>query len=106
MSRAARVTAGYLLRALQAGRTLAMPHSRPLPAIGLRCHELRIVDGDVAWRIIHRVDDDAIVILEGLPQDDAEDSGLGDREMPDTIEKVRRKCLIPDPRWTQGRSAG
>jgi len=64
MSRAARVTAGYLLRALQAGRTLAMPHSRPLPAIGPRCHELRIVDGDVAWRIIHRVDDDAIVILE------------------------------------------
>jgi len=59
---AARIEAGYLLRQLQQGKTLSMPHSRPMPTIGARCHELRIVDGGVTWRIIYRVDADAIVI--------------------------------------------
>jgi hypothetical protein len=40
----ARLEAGYLLRKLQQGQTLGMPHSRPLPSIGARCHELRIND--------------------------------------------------------------
>jgi phage-related protein len=30
----------------------------------LRCHELRINDKDKTWRIIYRLDDDAVVILE------------------------------------------
>lgn len=60
----ARLEAGGLLRALQKGETLAMPHSRPMPSIGRRCHELRIADQDVDWRIVYRVDADAIVILE------------------------------------------
>ncbi len=41
-----------------------MPHSRPMPAIGARCHELRVVDEGFAWRIVYRVDPDAIVIAE------------------------------------------
>ena len=41
-----------------------MPQSRPMPSIGARCHELRINDGDVTWRIIYRIDGDAIIILE------------------------------------------
>ena len=41
-----------------------MPQSRPMPAVGERCHELRIVDIDATWRIIYRVDPDAIVILD------------------------------------------
>jgi len=41
-----------------------MPHSRPMPEIGRRCHELRIVDGEHTWRIIYRADPDAIVIAE------------------------------------------
>lgn len=41
-----------------------MPHSRPLPSVGKRCHELRILDGTRSWRIIYRIDLDAIVILE------------------------------------------
>jgi len=41
-----------------------MPWSRPMPSIGKRCHELRINDDDRTWRIVYRVDDDAIVILE------------------------------------------
>jgi phage-related protein len=41
-----------------------MPHSRPMPVIGPRCQELRIVDENVSWRIVYRIDADAIVILE------------------------------------------
>ena len=63
-SREARVEAGYLLRRLQSGEKLALPHSRPMPSIGPRCHELRINDEKVTWRIIYRSDDDAIIILE------------------------------------------
>jgi phage-related protein len=60
----ARVEAGFLLRKLQAGETLSLPHSRPMPVIGPRCHELRIQDRSRIWRIIYRIDRDAVVILE------------------------------------------
>jgi phage-related protein len=35
-----------------------------MPAVGNRCHELRIRDLDSNWRIIYRLDDDAIVIAD------------------------------------------
>ena len=60
----ARVEAGLLLRRLQQGEKLSMPHSRPMPSIGKRCHELRIDDADATWRIVYRTDPDAIVVLE------------------------------------------
>lgn len=60
----ARVEAGYLLRRLQKGESLGLPWSRPMPSVGQRCHELRINDQGVAWRIVYRVDEDAIVIVE------------------------------------------
>jgi phage-related protein len=63
-SREARLEAGFLLRKLQKGQELEMPHSRPMPSIGARCHELRIVDAGATWRIIYRVDPDAVVILD------------------------------------------
>jgi phage-related protein len=63
-SQTARLEAGYLLRRLQQGEPLGMPHSRPLPSIGARCHELRINDERATWRIIYRIDSDAIVLLE------------------------------------------
>jgi phage-related protein len=63
-SKTARLEAGLLLRRLQKGELLGMPHSRPLPVIGPRCHELRIVDAAVTWRIIYRADEDAIVIAK------------------------------------------
>jgi phage-related protein len=53
-----------LLRRLQNGDKLGMPHSRPMPSIGRRCHELRINDERSTWRIVYRVDEDAIVILD------------------------------------------
>lgn len=61
----ARITAGFLLRKLQQGELLEMPYSRPMPGIGARCHELRIPDEatDKTWRIIYRIDEDAIVIV-------------------------------------------
>lgn len=40
-----------------------MPQSRPMTAIGSRCHELRVRDTDRTWRIIYRLDDDAVVIV-------------------------------------------
>lgn len=63
-SREARIEAGFLLRCLQQGESLDLPHSRPMPSIGARCHELRIRDFDKTWRIIYRIDDDAILIVE------------------------------------------
>ena len=60
----ARRAAGFLLRLLQVGTVLSMPDSRPMPSIGPRCHELRIRDARqrLIWRLIYRIDDDAIII--------------------------------------------
>ena len=63
-SQHARMETGYLLRRLQQGDLLSLPWSRPMPSIGARCHELRITDDNSIWRIIYRIDDDAILILE------------------------------------------
>ena len=67
-SKEARIEAGTLLRRLQDGESLGMPHSRPMPSIGKRCHELRVRDENRNWRIIYRVDDDAIVIADVFPK--------------------------------------
>lgn len=63
-SAAARVEAGVLLRRLQRGDALGMPHSRPMPAIGRRIYELRIPDETGTWRLVYRLDPDAVVIGE------------------------------------------
>ena len=63
-SKNARLETGILLRRLQLGENLKMPHSRPMPSVEKRCHELRINDIDNAWRILYAVESDAIVILE------------------------------------------
>jgi phage-related protein len=57
-SASARIEAGILLR--------TMPVSRPMPSISPHCHELRIDDSeaDKQWRIIYRIDSDAIVIAD------------------------------------------
>jgi phage-related protein len=63
-SDSARLEAGFLLGRLQQGEILAMPHLRPMPSIGIRCHGIRINDQNLTWRLIYRIDSDAIVILE------------------------------------------
>ena len=60
----ARREVGFLLRQLQLGANLSLPASRPMPSIGPAVHELRVKDEQAEWRIIYRVDDDAIVIAE------------------------------------------
>ncbi len=34
-----------------------------MTSMGPRCHELRVTDEGVAWRIVYRADPDAIIIL-------------------------------------------
>jgi len=53
-----------LLRRLQQGESLGLPHSRPRPDIGPRCHELRIRDETKNWRIFYHLASDAVVILD------------------------------------------
>ena len=64
LSGEARIEAGFLPRRLQRGEVLGLPHSRPMPAIGARGHELRITDRHQTRRIVYRADADAIVIAE------------------------------------------
>jgi len=64
MSESARRETGFFLRRLQQGELLALPHSRPMPNVGVRCHELRINEENKMWRIIYRIDDDAIVVVD------------------------------------------
>ena len=60
----ARIEAGYLLRQIQKGIKLSLPQSRPMPSIGTRCHELRISDENLTWRIVYKIFTDAVLILE------------------------------------------
>lgn len=60
-----------LLRRLQRGESLGMPHSRPMPGVGKRCHELRVGDPAANWRIVYRTDRDAIVIGAVFAKNDA-----------------------------------
>ena len=88
-SKDARVEAGTLLRRLQEGETLGMPHSRPMPSIGGRCHELRVRDEKSNWRIVHRVDADAIVIAAVFPK--------RSRQTPkQVIDTCRRRLALYD----------
>lgn len=80
-----RTEAGGLLRRLQQGALLEMPHSRPMPLIGPRCHELRIRDAHNHWRIIYRVDEDAILVVEVFAK--------STRETPHRIIELCRKRL-------------
>ena len=57
-----RQEAGMLLRLLQNGERLKMPHAEQLPSVGPRCGALRIRDSEHHWRIMYRIDPDAVVI--------------------------------------------
>jgi phage-related protein len=79
----ARIEAGMLLRRLQCGEKVGLPHSRPMPSIGRRCHELRIPDADVTWRIVYRLDSDAVIIGEVFP----EKTGATPKQVIDTCKR-------------------
>ncbi len=63
-----RQEAGMLLRLLQEGETLGMPHAEALPDVGPRCGALRVRDGGHNWRIMYRLDVDAVVVLDVYPK--------------------------------------
>jgi len=63
-SAAARIEAGVLLRRLQKGESIGLPHSRPMPEAGKGCHELRIADETRTWRVLCAIRPDAVVVLE------------------------------------------
>lgn len=63
ISEPAREEMGRLIRRLQRGLAVTMPHSRPMPEIGRHCHELRVTDADAIWRVIYRMDADAIIVV-------------------------------------------
>jgi phage-related protein len=88
-TREARIEAGTLLRRLQDGELLSMPVSRPMPSVGPRCHELRVRDESKNWRIIYRVDADAIVIGEVFPKTTA-------RTPKQVIDNCRRRFAAYD----------
>jgi phage-related protein len=58
-----------------------MPRSRPMPSIGPRCHELRIRDESVNWRIFYRIDEDAIVV-----------AGIFEKKTPRTPKHIIDLC--------------
>ena len=87
LSSAARIEAGYLLRQLQMGVKLSLPHSRPMPSIGTRCHELRVNDENKSWRIIYRIDPDVIVILEVFEK-------KSQKTPADVIENCKRRISL------------
>ncbi len=62
LSMPARREIGFLIRKLQLGIPLEMPGSRPMPAVGRRCHELRVNDENRTWRVIYRIDANAILV--------------------------------------------
>ena len=84
-SSAARIEAGVLLRRLQRGEAIALPHSRPMPDIGKACHELRVNDETRTWRIVYHLDVYAVVILEVFAKTS--------RATPDAVMKSCRKRL-------------
>jgi len=89
LSPAGRLAAGLLLRRLQRGEGLSMPDSRPMPSIGVRCHELRLRDVGGIWRIIYRVDEDAIVILDVFQKETT-------KTPPRVIEACRQRLRAYD----------
>ena len=83
----ARIKAGFLLRRLQRGELLEMPVSRPMPAIGKNCHELRISDKEKIWRIVYYLDEDAIIILEVFVK-------KSQKTPPEVIEMCKKRLSL------------
>jgi phage-related protein len=77
--------AGMLLRLLQEGERLGMPQAEPLPEVGRRCGALRIRDAEHNWRIMYRIDPDAILVLEVYAK--------RTRKIPDeVIQRCKERC--------------
>jgi phage-related protein len=98
-SRAARLEAGLALRRLQKGERLTMPQSRPMPSVARDRHELRVRDAGHQWRVIYRLDHDAIVIAEVFAKTTA-------RVPTEIIEVCRQRLRRYDNAQAQAQSSG
>ncbi len=87
----ARSEIGYRLWLLQLGSVFGMPHSRPMPSLGPRVHELRIKDSDSNWRVIYRVDHDRVLVVEVFA-----------KKTPKTPQHVIKTCRIRLQRYDAG----
>ncbi|HUG93468.1 MAG TPA: type II toxin-antitoxin system RelE/ParE family toxin [Planctomycetaceae bacterium] len=67
-TREGRQEAGMLLRLLQEGERLRMPQAEPLADVGPRCGALRVRDAEHNWRIMYRIDPDAVLVLDVYPK--------------------------------------
>ena len=90
--------AGFLLRRLQDGESLEMPHSRPMPSIGPRCHELRVRDENRIWRVVYRLDPDAIVVAgvfskttRATAKHDVEDCQKRLKDYDEAVKRARKR---------------
>jgi hypothetical protein len=61
-----------------------------LPDVGSRCGALRVRDAEHNWRIMYRIDSDAVLVLDVYIQEDPEDSRRGHPAVPAASETVRR----------------
>ena len=75
---------------LQEGDSLGMPHSRPMPSIGPRCHEIRVRDENRIWRVVYRLDPDAILIAGVFSKTTRATSKHDIDDLPETAEGLRR----------------
>jgi phage-related protein len=67
-----------------------------LPSLRPRCHELRVNDEDVTWRIIHRIDPDTVLVAAVFPKKT--------RRIPQRIlETCRGRFALYDERMRRGR---
>jgi phage-related protein len=88
-----RQEAGMLLRLLQNGEHIGMPQAEPLPDVGPHCGALRVRDAGHNWRIMYRIDSDAVLILEVYAKKT--------RKIPDAVIrrcKQRLKQYDADPK--------
>jgi phage-related protein len=90
-----RETAG-LIDDLQEGILLRLPHSRPMPSIGERCHELRIRELGHRWRILYHLGYGEIVILSMFDKKQ--------RKTPKREIQLAKRRLRLYQRSSQGRS--
>lgn len=78
-----------LLRLLQQGQTIGMPQAEPLPDVGPRCGALRVRDAEHNWRIMYRIDPDAVLVIDVYAKKT--------RKIPDeVIERCKRRLVRYD----------
>jgi phage-related protein len=73
-----------LLRLLQEGEQLGMPQAEALPDVGPRCGALRVRDAEQNWRILYRIEADAVLVIDVFSKKT--------RKLPkEIIERCRRR---------------